>query len=59
MLKRWGMENCNARNLPMSANTDLASLPLLDKPDATIVSVYCSLIGELIFVDGTETQFLN
>lgn len=50
MLKKHGMENCNPAALPMSPGTDLASLPLPDKPDPLVVTVYASLCGEMLYL---------
>ena len=50
LLKKYGMENCNPSALPMSPGTDLASIPVADKPDKDVIGVYASLVGELLYI---------
>ena len=50
LLRKYGLDQCNATKLPMNPGTDLALLPLPAKPNKLCVLAYSALIGELLFI---------
>ena len=50
ILRKWGLQDCHATQLPLSPSVDLESLPLAEKPNEDVLTTYKSLVGELIYV---------
>ena len=50
LLHRHGMTDCRAPSLPWPAKFDIYALPLPAKPDPQIITVFASLVGELLYV---------
>ena len=50
LLHRHGMTDCRSPSLPWPAKFDLYALPLPVNPDPQIITVFASLVGELLYV---------
>jgi hypothetical protein len=52
LLDQYNMANCNPNTLPLKTFANLAEIAsrLPETPDRELVSLYCKLIGELMFV---------
>jgi hypothetical protein len=50
ILRKWGLQDCHATQLPLSPSVDLESLPLPEKPNEDVLTSYKSLVGELIYI---------
>ena len=47
---KYGMENVHACKLPMNADSNPDSLPVLDTPYKIVVHAYAALMGELLYI---------
>ncbi len=50
LLEQYNMTNFNPCVLPMTVDSDLASIPLPDVPDKDIVTAYVKLVGDLFYI---------
>jgi len=50
LLRKYGLDQCNAIKLPMNPGTDLALLPLPAKPNKLCVMAYSASIGKFLFI---------
>ena len=50
ILRKWGLQDCHATQLPLSPSVDLESLPLAERLNEDVLTSYTSLVGELIYI---------
>ena len=59
LLRKYGLDQFNATELPINPGTDLALLPLTARPNKLCVLAYSALIGELLFIiNNTAHQLI-
>lgn len=59
LLNKWGMANCKPSQLPMKPTQDLAKLPLAATPNRYVISQYCMLVGELMFLSSNTVPTIS
>ena len=59
LLNKWGMQNCKPSQLPMKPTQDLAKLPLAATPNRYVISQYCMLVGELMFISSNSVPTIS
>ena len=59
LLNKWGMAQCKPSQLPMKPTQDLVNLSIPATPNRFVISQYCMLIGELMFLSSNTVPTIS